>query len=608
MYKRIIVSVILSSLIIIVSLGIASYLTVNDTISRSLDQRGRLAKMIAVNTDSIIENNLNRLFDISLSGGIDLRDNNWAPEKKALETAFQYSIFADGISLIDRNGTVVISHPPKIENYSTVLSLPSISKVMQDGRPQISDVYSVEPSKRKVIFALVPLKDKRGAIVGVAVGEMNPTTHMFNQIIKAAPDEPNTYIEVVDSHGVVLASNTPHRVFTGSDHNNFLASLIEKKQSTVRRCHRCHQQEGRDSGEMLSIDVLAFAPLEVAPWGVSILQPEADVFAPARKLIHIFFFFSVGSLGVALLMAIGMSRSIVKPVHELIDATHKIAAGDMSKSFGFGGVDEIGQLSSSFEIMRIKLADSLETLHTYNIQLEERVRERTEEIRESQRKVETLLNRMISVQEEERKRIARGLHDETMQALSALLMKLDMVTMYNELPPAERIQDMKDIVLDIHRGIHKIIQNLRPSILDDLGLEAAIRWLLDKHLWENGIAYFFNIIGTPGRRFDSQTEISLFRILQEIIVNIARHAQADNVLVIMKMEGPNLTVDIEDDGTGFDVASALKRTEDGRGLGLLGMKERASLLNGRLQICSGPGRGTRISLYIPIKPGGENYG
>ena len=126
---------------------------------------------------------------------------------------------------------------------------------------------------------------------------------------------------------------------------------------------------GEDTDER-STDVLAFSPLEIAPWGVSILQPEKDVFAPARNLRKTFLIFSIISIGIALLIAVGMSRSIVKPVHELIDATHSIASGNMSRSIGFGGVDEIGMLSTSFEVMRVKLADSLETLQQYNIELE----------------------------------------------------------------------------------------------------------------------------------------------------------------------------------------------------------------------------------------------
>jgi signal transduction histidine kinase len=609
MHKRIIVSVLLSILIIITSLGIASYITVNNTITRSLNRRVELANTIAKHTDSVLQDNFNRLYDISLSGGADFRDNNWEPEKKALQAAYQYSIFTDGIFLLDKIGNMVLTYPPRLDHSVNLLSIPYISKVIHEGKPSISDIYTVEPSQKKVIFALVPLKSKDGEIIGVAGGEINPTNYMLSQIIKSAPYAPNTHMEIVDSHGVVIASSNPDRIFTGSDHNSFLANQIEKKISTVRRCHRCHIDEkmrGKDIDER-STDVLAFSPLEMAPWGVSILQPEKDVFAPASDLKKTFLLFSAISISVALLMAVGMSRSIVKPVHELIEATRSIAAGDMSRSVGFGGVDEIGMLSSSFEVMRVKLADSLESLHQYNVELERRVFERTKEINQSQKKVEKLLNKVMTAQEEERKRVARGLHDETMQSLSAILMKIDMCLLYGEHPSPEKIGEIKEIVLNTLEDIRTMIQNLRPSILDDLGLEASIRWLLDKHLWERGITYYFNIIGDHSIRFSSNFETTFFRIIQEAIVNIARHAEAENVFFIMKIEENRISVDIEDDGKGFDVRSALKRTEDGRGLGILGMKERVYLRDGKVLICSEPGCGTRVSLWIPLKPYGDKY-
>ncbi|MEW6109025.1 MAG: ATP-binding protein [Nitrospirota bacterium] len=610
MYKRIIISVILSILIILISLGIASYLTVNDIIKRSLDKRVELAKMIAKHTDSIIESNFNRLYDISLSGGVDFGDNDWEPEKKALQAAYQYSIFTDGIFLLDKNGNTVLTYPPRLENAGNRLSIPYISMIILEGRPIISDIYTIEPLQKKVIFALVPLKNKNGDIVGVAGGEINPTNYMLTKVIRDIPAEPNTYVEIVDSHGIVMASNNPNRIFTCNDHNRFLGTLIKEKKSSVRTCHRCHSAKEKEMGmkDERSTDILAFAPLEMAPWGVSIVQPEKDVFEPASKLKKTFLVFSIGSIGIALLMAIGMSRSIVKPVHELIDATHKIASGDMSKSIGFGGVDEIGMLSSSFEVMRVKLADSLERLQQYNIQLEERVAERTKEIKQSQKKVENLLKKVISAQEDERKRIARGLHDETMQSLSAILMKMDMCRLHPEHAPGSQAEEMKNIVLNTLDGIRNIIQNLRPSILDDLGLEASIRWLLDKYLAEKGITYYFNIIGTQGKRFYTFIETTLFRILQEAIANIARHSDAQNVFVILKIDEDSINLDIEDDGKGFDVKSALRRTEDGRGLGLLGIKERAYLLDGNVQICSKPGSGTRVSLRIPLKSYGEENG
>jgi signal transduction histidine kinase len=324
------------------------------------------------------------------------------------------------------------------------------------------------------------------------------------------------------------------------------------------------------------------------------------VFAPARELKKTFLLFSLVSVAVALLMAFGMSRSIVKPVHELIDATHSIASGDMSRSIGFGGVDEIGLLSTSFEVMRVKLADSIEKLRQYNVELENKVIGRTKEITESQKKVENLLKKVIAAQEEERKRISRGLHDDTMQSMSAILMKLEMCKLDPAHDPGSRVDEVREIVLSMLGNLRNLIQNLRPSILDDLGLEAAIRWLLEKHLGGKGIECFFNIIGEKGTRFSPYVEITLFRIIQEVIVNIARHAEAENVFVIFQIREKSISVDIEDDGRGFDVPSALKQTEDGRGLGLLGMRERINLLDGKLDILSAPGEGSRITIQIPI--------
>jgi len=608
LYKRIIISIILSILTIITSLGILSYLTVDDTINRSMQRRVDLARMIARYTDSILESNFNRLYDISLSGSVDLKDRNWEPEKKALESAYQYSIFTDGIFLLDKKGAMLLTYPPRLGSSKNLSNVPDLNRVLVEGKPTISDVFTVEPSQKKVIYVMVPLKSKEGEIIGVAGGEINPTNYMLGQVIKSAPSGPNTTVEIIDSHGIVIASSNPSRIFTGSDHNKFLANLISNKMSAFRRCHRCHAGEKAQVGgaEERSNDVLAFSPLEIAPWGVSILQPEKDVFAPAMNLRKTFLIFSIISIGIALLIAVGMSRSIVKPVHELIDATHSIASGDMSRSIGFGGVDEIGMLSTSFEVMRVKLADSLETLHQYNIELERRVSERTREINESHKQVEKLLNKVITAQEEERKRVARGLHDETMQSLSATLMKIDTCMLYGE-HSQEKIGEIRVIVLNTLEGIRTMIQNLRPSILDDLGLEASIRWLLDKHLWERGITYFYNIIGDHGGRFDPHFEVTLFRIIQEVIVNIARHAEAENVFFIMKIGDHDIKVDIEDDGKGFDVRSALKRTEDGRGLGMLGMKERVYLMDGKVLICSEPGCGTRISLWVPLKSHGEEY-
>ncbi|MDP3112413.1 MAG: histidine kinase [Thermodesulfovibrionales bacterium] len=607
MQKKIIIAIIINVIILSAGLGIIGHLTINQSIDRELHSRLTLAGIIANNIDLLLERSLNRLYDISLSGKIDLKDNNWKPEKEALQIAYQYSIFTDGIFLMDRTGNVVLTYPSRLENHENLLSNPYVSKIIMEGKPVISDIHTVEPTGKKVIYAMVPLKSKHGDIVGVVGGEIDPTSFRLSQSIEGMPREPNTYLEIIDSHGIIIVSNNPKRVFLSSDHNRFMENLIAQKKPEIRTCHRCHSGAG-GKGDERSTDILAFAPLKMAHWGVSIIQPEKDVFAPSEKLRTTFIAFSLGSIGIALIIAIGMSKSIVKPVHKLIDATHKIAEGDMSKSIAFGGIDEIGILSSSFEVMRVKLADSLEGLRQYNIQLEERVVERTKQIKASQQKVENLLKMIISAEEEERKRIARGLHDETMQTLSALLMKIDMCSkMYAEHLPSEKIDEMRNIALKSLDEIHSVIQNLRPTIVDDLGLEAGIRWLFDKHLAEKGITCDFNVIGAEGKRFNYRIETSLFRILQEAVINISKHASAENVFIVLQYMPDSIAVYMEDDGKGFDAPDVLKHTDDVRGLGIMGMRERAYLVNGKLHICSTPGNGTSLSLWIPLPEYGNKH-
>ncbi len=197
-----------------------------------------------------------------------------------------------------------------------------------------------------------------------------------------------------------------------------------------------------------------------------------------------------------MLLAVGLSRSIVKPVRLIIAATKKIARGNLSEPVEVTSKDEFGELAESVNTMRLKLAEYLETLQNYNVQLEGRVMERTMELQQRKRQLATLLDEVIKAQEDERKRIARELHDETSQSLAALGMNLDIATLAlkdNNLIP-EMIEEMKTRVEQLVQGINRLIHDLRPPVLDDLGFESAIRWLLGRHLASKGLAYFLRQI------------------------------------------------------------------------------------------------------------------
>ncbi|MFC1873987.1 GAF domain-containing protein [Chloroflexota bacterium] len=213
-----------------------------------------------------------------------------------------------------------------------------------------------------------------------------------------------------------------------------------------------------------------------------------------------------------------------------------------------------------------------------------------------------LLGEIFSIQEEERRRIARELHDETSQSLASLAANLEAAS--GMLPASAAkveviLRKSQEISVNILDEIHKLIYELRPLLLDDLGLVAAVRWLAENNLKTDGVTVNFKTSGRI-RRLAPQLETILFRVIQEAINNISRHAHAKKSGVSLHFKKSFLSVHIKDDGRGFDVQEAITSKDRPRGLGLLGMKERVEMVNGTLDIQSRPeGDGTVIKINIP---------
>ncbi len=599
MQKKIIVSIIFYVIVIAVTLGIISDLAVNESIKRTLNDRLVLAGTIANNIDFFLQRNLDKLEDVSGSGKLNLRDSYSPSNKKILEAIYKNSLFTDGVFLLDKHGNEVMTYPPRFEYFSNLTYIDYVNRVLQDGRPLISNVYTVEPTKEKVIFVMAPLKNSEGKISGVVGGILGPADHFVGMFLRGGKVGRNTYIELIDSNEIVVASDNPSRLFQHHDHEGMLSRMILEHRDGIMECRHGFSQP---DAEVKPIDRLAFVPLSVAPWGVIVGQDEGDLFAPAMDLKKMFFVLVLIFIGMAIVFSVGISMNIVKPLRSLMSSTKKIASGDLSTPVGKLGSDEIRMLSMSFDNMRRKLAESLESVKTQNIQLEDRVAERTVQIRESRLQIEHLLKKVISSQEEEQTRIARGIHDTILQDLSAFLIQLDICRLQPDKITIEKIDEMRNLVIETMDTVHNVIKDLRPPILDDFGIDAAITWLLKDHFSEKGINFYFDMDFPDKRRLSSEIEIILFRILQEAFINIKRHANAENVFVSLDVGRFFIEIVVEDDGCGFDIDKLMSRPiEGGRGLGIIGMKERALLLNGRLFIHSMPGWGTRVCMQIPLK-------
>jgi signal transduction histidine kinase len=258
--------------------------------------------------------------------------------------------------------------------------------------------------------------------------------------------------------------------------------------------------------------------------------------------------------------------------------------------------------------MRDALKASIEDVERANDELEQRVRERTSELEGLYRELQVreqwrgqLLAKVIGAQEEERKRLARELHDETSQTLSALAMRLETaVAAFPSDLSRQRLVEAKELTVRTLDELHRLIYDLRPSVLDDLGLLAAIRWYAERHLEPLGVTVHWEFSGQE-RRLQSEIETALFRVVQEAITNVAKYAHAESVLIQCVLKDDAISIEIEDDGDGFDPTQLPAAGETRRGLGLIGMRERVGLLGGTIEIDAAPGKGVRIAVTVPLR-------
>jgi signal transduction histidine kinase len=396
---------------------------------------------------------------------------------------------------------------------------------------------------------------------------------------------------------VIASTQGESPALTPGEHRQFYLQMLAMNRASV---DTVVEEIGPHSGAW---HVMAFAPLSVTHWGIAVGGTEAETFAPVRQLQNYIFILGTISFGVIFLATLWGARLLVRPVKVLTSAAEQIAAGNLNNAIELNEGGEIGTLAEAFEAMRVRLKQSLTEITAWSNELETRVRERTQELetvnaelQDEEKERQKLLERVIDAQEEERKRVARELHDETGQALTALLMSLEgLETQLTEISPPlrERLARTKTLTENALRGLRAIIYDLRPAALDDLGLIPAIRWFADQRLEPLGVQVSVETLARQPR-LPSTAETVLFRVMQEAVNNVARHANARNVRIAFEANGEGIFARVEDDGQGFDL------TEPRAGWGLVGMRERANLIGGRLQVNSGPGIGTRIEIWIPL--------
>lgn len=698
----------------------------NENIRHSLEERVVVAQTVARHIDYILANIENALTDAAKLEG--LRDP--AQRDAALRAAYdRLGFFGKRVLLLDRDGMVVASYPP-LGSALSVGEAESVQKVLHGQDFAVCPRAHAAGDTTESVLAVAAVRDARGNVMGalaLPIDFYSPNLEAFTHPVGLGG---SGYLDLVDTDGLILASTQVERVGSPSDHETTLTRMIQAGETHVSRCHNCHDVAGDAEPRR---EMLAFAPVTRAQWGVTVRQDEQEVLATSNELqLRIFALGTLALVG-ALVLVFLTTRSVIRPVQALTTAARRMALIDLDTPIPAEGRDEIGVLSRAFDAMRSRLKDSMAEIRALNRQLDARVQERTAALAAAQREAQEsrdhlqtiidslgdelvvidrdfrvvrvnavverrhgdgvsligqtcyevthggvpcrppdcecplravfrngkarrvmhrlsepggarymeviasplfgsdgqingvvelmrdvteekrlaaqrveLLRRVLSAQEDERKRIARELHDETSQTLTALLYALDTAAPTAATPEAlGLIEKTRQLTQSASDGVHKIMFALRPRMLDQLGLVAAVRLYAKSRLDELGIQVELTETGRP-RRLNSSAETELFRTLQEAINNIARHADAHKVQLAFDFQEDALEISVQDDGIGFDVEQVPAATDGRRGLGLISMEERVSIVGGEFSLTSLPGQGTTIHIRVPIKENGDD--
>lgn len=256
------------------------------------------------------------------------------------------------------------------------------------------------------------------------------------------------------------------------------------------------------------------------------------------------------------------------------------------------------------------LAEERDLIHSLADSLASYLTRRRAELalREAHERLKALSQQLMEVQENERRRIAHDLHDEIGQALTVVKMNLQTMQRLTDTSAiAVPLLDSLGVIDQTLQHVRDLSLDLRPSLLDDLGLAPAVRWYLSRQAARTGWKIEVEVdesIQTPPQ----SVAIACFRVIQEAVTNIMRHSNATSVSVSLQQQEGDLVLRIRDNGVGFDVRSAFDQAAEGKSMGLIGMQERVRGINGSLAIESEPGRGAEIRVRIPVSQFSQSLG
>jgi signal transduction histidine kinase len=596
-------------LAVFVFFWVASHQAIDASTQQSLDHQLAIASLVASSLDYRLNQALT-LLEIT-AAQLDLEKASQLPQTRQAEVLqdaqLQLSAYGHRIFWLDTTGNILWTEPFNASLISEPFSdFPVVRQVLESNTPYISNLHQPPTASVPYILMAVPIVQPSGEAASLLVEEIGTDQLGLEGVLDRIAPGGSSYIQVVDREGMILASTFPELSSREQDHADQFTKLIDSQDSVVGECHQCHPNGVRESIRRTD-EVLTFTPLSVAAWGVAVREPASEVMAPVNHLRRLIVLGGSAMLATSLIVTWFLTRQIVGPIQALNEASARLATGNLGVPIASNGIDEVARLTSNLEQMRVRLEATLKDHRRWNEALEEMVEERTRELSDLYEQLQgrqvmckQLLGKILTTQEEERTRLARELHDSIGQSLTAVIMAI--TTVENSLPfgsngGKEKLASARNIAAQALHDLRSLIFDLRPEVLDDLGIGLALHSQVKKYLEPAGVQVQLRAAGLKDE-LPAEVETAVFRVAQEAITNIARHARASEASISLTKKNGTLIVRIEDNGVGFDPDQVMHRQR--QAWGLRGMEERIILLGGRFYIGSRPGSGTLVLAEVPL--------
>ena len=482
-------------------------------------------------------------------------------------------LFVGGAALVDDAGALLVSGPGQGAWQQDPGFTELARKVMIGQDASLVPLSASGPGGAAYLMG-VPVADDAGTTYGILAAPLSlPVAELEALLQQARAGEQGTAY-LVDGSGQILAGAPAAGARDSFAGHTGLAVALEGVGAGATLCHA-------PDGERMT---LAYAPVEFAGvgWRVLVEEPWEDVVGPVLRYSQFMPLVAALAAIVSLLTLYYGVRAIAGPLQTLGQEAERVAWGDFEATgTPVGGVEEIEDLRRTLDQMAKRIQSYQTGMHDY-------------------------IAAITQGQEEERRRLARELHDDTAQALIALSHQVEMAQKLLKTDPhlaAERLSRVETMLLETIEGVRRFSRDLRPIYLEDLGFVPALEMLAREADRREGPGVRLAVGGTV-QRLPPDLELAAYRIVQEALNNAIQHAGASLILVDVRFEADQLVLSVGDDGSGFDPPDLPDVLARQGHFGLMGIQERALLYGGQLSIKSARGEGTEVLVRLPFPAGG----